>query len=96
MVFWSGHGVDETAGSKRLGTAFGVRTIDRAASGVHPGTLPIPRCVGYGCVGYGCVGYAIVGYAIVGYVTVGYVLPILGYVPYLSLDGSTFVIVYSV
>ena len=79
MVFWSGHGVDETAGSKRLGIAFGVRTIDRAASG------------GYGCVGYGCVGYAIVGY-----VTVGYVLPILGYVPYLSLDGSTFVIVYSV
>lgn len=37
MVFWSGHDVDETAGSKRLGIAFGVRTIDRAASGVHPG-----------------------------------------------------------
>lgn len=81
MVFWSGHGVDETAGSKRLGIAFGVRTIDRAAGGVCPGDPPPPRVRGYGCVGY---------------VTVGYVLPILGYVPYLSLDGSTFVIVYSV
>lgn len=45
------------------------------------GTLPVPGCVTY---------------AIVGYVAVGYVLPIIGYVPYLSLDGSTFVIVYSV
>ena len=58
VVFWSGHGVDETAGSKRLGIAFGVRTIDRAASGA--------------CLGdpshTGVCGYAIVGYAIVGYV----------------------------
>lgn len=58
MVFWSGHGVDETAGSKRLGTAFGVRTIDRAASGACPGD-PYHT---------GVCGYAIVGYAIVGYV----------------------------
>lgn len=68
MVFWSGHGVDETAGSKRLGIAFGVRTIDRAAGGTCPGD---PSHTGV--CGYGCVGYAIVGYAIVGYVTVGYV-----------------------
>nr|DAJ01436.1 MAG TPA: hypothetical protein [Caudoviricetes sp.] len=86
VVFWSGHGVDETAGSKRLGTAFGVRTIDRAARGSCPGGPSHTGVCSYGCVGY----------AIVGYVTVGYVLPILGYVPYLSLDGSTFVIVYSV
>lgn len=65
-------------------SASGLLTVRPVAS--TRGTLPIPRCVGYGCVGY----------AIVGYVTVGYVLPILGYVPYLSLDGSTFVIVYSV
>ena len=58
MVFWSGHDVDETTGSKRLGTAFGVRTIDRAAPAGHPGGRPPP----------GVCGYAIVGYAIVGYV----------------------------
>ena len=62
MVFWSGHGVDETAGSKRLGIAFGVRTIDRAASGAYPGDPSHTGVCGYAIVGYAIVGYAIVGY----------------------------------
>ena len=62
MVFWSGHGVDETAGSKRLGIAFGVRTIDRAALGTHPGDPSHAGACGYGCVGYAIVGYVTVGY----------------------------------
>lgn len=52
MVFWSGHDVDETAGSKRLGTAFGVRTIDRAASGACPGDPSHTGVCGYAIVGY--------------------------------------------
>lgn len=62
MVFWSGHGVDETAGSKRLGIAFGVRTIDRAARATCPGDLSRTGVCGYGCVGYAIVGYVTVGY----------------------------------
>ena len=62
MVFWSGHDVDETAGSKRLGTAFGVRTIDRAAGGTCPGDPSHTGVCGYGCVGYAIVGYVTVGY----------------------------------
>lgn len=62
VVFWSGHGVDETAGSKRLGIAFGVRTIDRAALGAHPGDPSHAGACGYGCVGYAIVGYVTVGY----------------------------------
>lgn len=58
VVFWKGYDVDETAGSKRLGTAFGAGTIDRAASGAYSGDPPHT----------GVCGYAIVGYAIVGYV----------------------------
>lgn len=62
MVFWSGHDVDETAGSKRLGTAFGVRTIDRAADSTHPEDPSHTGVCGYGCVGYAIVGYVTVGY----------------------------------
>lgn len=62
VVFWSGHDVDETAGSKRLGTAFGVRTIDRAASGSCPGDPSHTGVCSYGCVGYAIVGYVAVGY----------------------------------
>lgn len=62
VVFWKGYDVDETAGSKRLGTAFGAGTIDRAACGACPGDPSRTGVCGYGCVGYAIVGYVAVGY----------------------------------
>lgn len=75
MVFWSDHDVNETAGSKRLGPHSASGPLTVRPAALAWGTLPVPGCVGH---------------AIVGYVAVGYVLPIIGYVPYLSLDGSIF------